>query len=84
MHTLDVKQLLDRAEFKDLWHLWHSDRNRALLGPYFAREAQVLLLEATAARYYCSLKRLAERFPVNPDDYFNIGQRTELANQIHA
>ena len=73
-----------RSEFKDLWHLWHSDRNRALLGPYFAREVQVLLLEATTARYYCSLKRFAELFPFNPDDYFARGQHIELVNQIHA
>ena len=84
MHTLDIKQLLDRAEFKDLWHLWHSDRNRALLGPYFAREVQVLLLEAATARYYCSLKRLAERFPFDPNDYFTIGEHTGLVSQIHA
>ncbi|CAE7587882.1 unnamed protein product, partial [Symbiodinium pilosum] len=84
VHTLDIKQLLDRAEFKDLWHLWRSDRNRALLGPYFAREVQVLLLEATTARYYCSLKRLAEKFPFDPNDYFTIEERTELVSQIHA
>ena len=84
VHTLDIKQLLDRAEFKDLWHLWHSDKNRSLLGPYFAREVQVLLLEATTARYYCSLKRLAERFPFDPNDYFTIGEHTELVSQIHA
>ena len=84
MHTLDIKQLLDRAEFKDLWHLWHSDRNRALIGPFFAREIQVLLLEATTARYYCSLKRLAEKFPFDPSDYFIIGEHTEMVSQIHA
>ena len=49
-----------------------------------SREVQVLLLEATTARYYCSLKRLAERFPFNPNDYFTIGQHTELVSQIHA
>ena len=84
LHTLDLRQLLDRAEFKDHWHLWHSDKNRALLGSYFAREIQVLLLEATTARYYCSLKRLAERFPFNPDDYFTVWQNADLVGQIHS
>ena len=49
-----------------------------------SREVQVLLLEATTARCYCSLKRLAERFPFNPNDDFTVGQRTELVSQIHA
>ena len=43
-----------------------------------------MLLEATTARYYCSLKRLAERFPFDPNDYFTIGEHTELVSQIHA
>ena len=42
VHTLDIKQMLDRAEFKDHWHLRHSDRNRGLMGPYFDREVQIL------------------------------------------
>ena len=44
----------------------------------------MLLLEATTARYYCSLKRLAERFPFNPDDYFTAYQNADLVGQIHS
>ena len=29
------------------------------------------------------MKRLAERFPFDPNDYFTIGQHTELVSQIH-
>ena len=42
------------------------------LNEHFAAEA----LEAATARYYCSLKRLA--------DYFIIGEHTEMVSQIHA
>ena len=54
------------------------------MGPYFAREVQIFLLEATTVRYYCSLKRLAETFPFNLDDYFTHGQNTDLVEQIHS
>ena len=83
IHSLDVRQLLDRVEFKDHWHMWNSGSNKAMVPLYLAREIQILLMEARASRFYCSLKRLAERFAFDEAEHFASYDHGDLVDKAH-